>query len=337
MNETKLLSEQLLEISCLTTLCWAKSAALREQVVKAANSKLYLLTGESIEEMLAAVEADYRQVLGLMEATEAIELFKKANTIFRSASKVFCLHEHALELVQRFIACFYTCPEVDEGWPSEARVRHRKTKAKVVDEVVGRIRDFDHFDQVSPEDLERELYAAVCLVEHSQNGEASCGFRTDQSGTDQRSGNRCTKAIADHGTSIGRSFSRIPEKAHQFNIAKGTTWKDVRMRFLDGETLTVEIKGKKYRLNFAEMGMADGRNKRPTMQWRTLYAFAEARNRTLYKSEYSLKDIVAVKKRVEKLSADLTRFFGIRERPIQLLEGQSGWQVVFRLEPESRM
>lgn len=120
-------------------------------------------------------------------------------------------------------------------------------------------------------------------------------------------------------------------------LPRPLVWRDVRMRFFDGHTLSVTIGGKTERVMFSEMGFASKSNKMPNVQWGLLVDFANAENATLFKEDYAAKEIESVKQRVKRLRKALCTFFGIDANPIESIEQDRGWRITFSVMPESRM
>src|SRR5215468_4197756 len=86
------------------------------------------------------------------------------------------------------------------------------------------------------------------------------------------------------------------------------TWGDLRMRFLDGHTVSVPVGGVSATLSYQEMGMRDHRSQKPTLQWELLREFASGRGRLAL----SRKGVERLnQKRRENLARDLKAFFRI--------------------------
>lgn len=122
-----------------------------------------------------------------------------------------------------------------------------------------------------------------------------------------------------------------PEKGRvRFNTPAGATWGDVKIRFVDGYTVSVDVLGMKGRYNYTQMGMADRRTTNPTRQWQLLEAFARRRGRLTWEdSEADPKN----QKRRERLAGDLRAFFRIPGDPFCLDDDGKGWRARFTLLP----
>jgi hypothetical protein len=137
---------------------------------------------------------------------------------------------------------------------------------------------------------------------------------------------------------LGRS--RQPQNTQQsptmaltkrFPTPKGATWSDVKMNFVDGETLSIRVGEQTGRSIYSEMGMIDGRNKRPTKQWEFLRALATHKGYLTWDSPAADRK---QKKRREVLSENLKAFFGIEGDPIELTEDRKGWRTVFSISDD---
>jgi hypothetical protein len=113
-----------------------------------------------------------------------------------------------------------------------------------------------------------------------------------------------------------------------FPTPEGTYWTDVAIRFTDGETVSIKAGAASGIYSYGDLGMSDGRNKRPTKQWELLRVFA--RHNGLLTWENSGADRKNQKRR-ELLAENLRAFFGISGEPIVLTKNKKGWQVVFTI------
>ena len=116
--------------------------------------------------------------------------------------------------------------------------------------------------------------------------------------------------------------------SRSFVTPDGARWQDVKIRFRDGHTVSVEVLGARRILNYSQMGMADTRNANPTVQWILLRDFAAGYGTLTWDSWAADRKN---QKRRERLSRNLQAFFGIDGDPIEI-EG-NGWRTCFQLEP----
>jgi len=121
------------------------------------------------------------------------------------------------------------------------------------------------------------------------------------------------------------------------NVGDATSWSDLRLKFVNGEAVSVYIKGKYIKDYMHDgLGMAKSRGKGETEQWKLLREFSEAENNTILKKKYHERR--ALPKRVEILRKALKRAFGIPGNPVETLDRDprrnTGWRLTFSVQPE---
>jgi hypothetical protein len=109
------------------------------------------------------------------------------------------------------------------------------------------------------------------------------------------------------------------------------SWPDLEMRLKDGETVSVKVLDQRGVYNYAQMGMANTKNSRPTRQWELLRDLAAGSGIFTWRSVGANRKN---QKRRENLAKDLQRFFRIDGDPIEYLEKEKGWKVRFTLVSE---
>ena len=109
-----------------------------------------------------------------------------------------------------------------------------------------------------------------------------------------------------------------------FPTPPGARWADVSIRFIDRHTVSVGVKGATDIYHYSKMGMANGKNAKPTKQWLLLEIFAEGHGLLDWTNRQADPKN---QKRKEKLAADLRRFFHIEGDPFAI-EG-NGWRTLF--------
>ena len=120
--------------------------------------------------------------------------------------------------------------------------------------------------------------------------------------------------------------ARHAEPPARFPTPAGTRWRNVEIRFLDIQTVAVRVGAINGRYTYAQMGMADARTANPTKQWELLHILADTHDHIDWHSGHATRRL---KKRVERLVADLRAFFGIEEgAPIEYRPAEKGWEVV---------
>ncbi len=108
-------------------------------------------------------------------------------------------------------------------------------------------------------------------------------------------------------------------------------WADLRIKFVDGETVSIHLGETKGVYIYAQLGLVDARNGRPTKQWELLKSFADGRGLLTWKSADACR---RNKKRKEYLAANLRDFFRIAGDPIVLTDDRKGWRTAFAIEDE---
>jgi hypothetical protein len=116
-----------------------------------------------------------------------------------------------------------------------------------------------------------------------------------------------------------------------FPTPAGATWAELSIRFVDGHSVTVRVGAAGGTYHYAQMGMADGRNARPTKQWELLQALARNRGVLTWKSPDAGRKN---KKRRELLARDLKAFFRLGGEPIVATDDGKGWQTIFALSAD---
>ena len=115
----------------------------------------------------------------------------------------------------------------------------------------------------------------------------------------------------------------------RFPTPAGAVWSDVSIRFVDGHTVSISVRGKTRRYTYLDIGMADKRSRQPTLQWELLHAFATERGVLNWSSSSATR---RNQKRRERLADDLQEFFGINTDPFVYEEG--GWRALFFVSPD---
>jgi hypothetical protein len=127
------------------------------------------------------------------------------------------------------------------------------------------------------------------------------------------------------------SKSAANKSTNCFPTPPGCAWSAIKVRFLDMETVSISAAGIVGRYHYSEMGFANLNNKRPSVQWELLRAFARGYGTLTWDSPGANRKN---QKRRERLSAVLNDFFGLPDDPIHWMADQCGWQTKFVLEPE---
>lgn len=120
------------------------------------------------------------------------------------------------------------------------------------------------------------------------------------------------------------------EPGARFPTPPGATWGDVRIRFLDGHTVSIQVRERSGRFGYADLGMVNTKNNAPTVAWELLRTIAEERGHLTWSSRKASTDH---RKRKQVLADHLRAFFGIQGDPFEVDGG--GWRARFVLEPDA--
>jgi hypothetical protein len=115
----------------------------------------------------------------------------------------------------------------------------------------------------------------------------------------------------------------------RFPTPPGATWADVRIRFLDGHTVSVQVREQSGRFGHADLGMVNAKNNTPTVAWELLRTIAEERGHLTWASR---KASVDHRKRKQVLADRLRAFFGIDADPFEVDGG--GWRAKFWVQSD---
>lgn len=134
-------------------------------------------------------------------------------------------------------------------------------------------------------------------------------------------------------TSVFAEFraTHVPEQKADdgmviFPTPAGARWEDVSIRFMDGDrhAVFVSVGDASGVFHYAQMGMANRKNAKPTVQWLLLEAFAEGHGVLDWSSRKADR---RNQKRRENLAGNLCRFFRVDGDPF-IAEG-NGWRAKF--------
>jgi hypothetical protein len=116
-----------------------------------------------------------------------------------------------------------------------------------------------------------------------------------------------------------------------FPTPPGANWEDVSIRFVDGHTVSIRVKGEAGTYNYTQMGLVDKRNGNPTKQWNVLTAFADGGGELTWQNARATRQ---VQKQREHLAKALKHFFGLTDDPFEYLHHTKGWSARFTILPE---
>lgn len=123
----------------------------------------------------------------------------------------------------------------------------------------------------------------------------------------------------------------ITESVHRFPTPPDIEWKDIQIRFTDGNTVTINVGEVTKRVTYAEMNMKQNNSGQPTVLWQLLRDFAEHDGRFDWNHPQASRHI---KQRVCRLRRTLKAYFGIHTDPFFKYQKGVGYKVRFQLDPE---
>ena len=176
-------------------------------------------------------------------------------------------------------------------------------------------------DRECPDVLQKKK-AALLIMSEALVLDDSNRLATQQPVEEMLSGFRAAVLPAPKDSSAMAFFPTPPD----------ASWTDdVHMRFVDRHTVSIKVKSVTGTYNYAQMGMANSKNSRPTKQWELLGHFADAHGTFTWKHRAADRKN---QKRKEKLAAALQAFFRIEGDPFQLTGDRKGWQALFSISPD---
>lgn len=132
---------------------------------------------------------------------------------------------------------------------------------------------------------------------------------------------------------VGTAIPPQPVQLREvFPTPPGTTWGDITIRMLDGETVVIVIREVRTIRSFANMGMMNKKNGKPTVQWGLLRSFADERGSLTWKNRAADR---RNQKRCENLAKNLRAYFGLDQDPFVYDRVSKGWKSRFQLLPDS--
>lgn len=119
--------------------------------------------------------------------------------------------------------------------------------------------------------------------------------------------------------------------ADRFPTPAGARWSDVKIRFVDGETVSISVLGVHGRFIHKQLGLGYLKSNRPTNQWHLLRDFAANGGKITWQSKGASP---RNRQRKRTLKDKLKKFFRIEGEPIEPLPDEKGWRTVFVVEQE---
>ncbi|MBF0370492.1 MAG: hypothetical protein HQL52_13650 [Magnetococcales bacterium] len=116
-----------------------------------------------------------------------------------------------------------------------------------------------------------------------------------------------------------------------FPTPPNATWRDLRIRFLDGHRATLLCQGVSETVSFSTMGMENRRSREPSVQWELLEKLAQNHGRFSWQSSGANNQ---VPQQVRRLNKDLERFFGIDNHPVEWKKDEKAYCTLFEIHYE---
>jgi len=116
-----------------------------------------------------------------------------------------------------------------------------------------------------------------------------------------------------------------------FSMPPRATWSELSIKFMDGYTVRITVRGKSMICNYTDMGMKNNKNGNPTVQWKLLRSFADGNGTLDWQSKAADR---RRQKQREILAKNLMQFFQLDIDPVRLTEDRKGWETRFKISPE---
>jgi hypothetical protein len=117
-----------------------------------------------------------------------------------------------------------------------------------------------------------------------------------------------------------------------FPTPSDAQWAELKLRFLDGETVSASVRDLSQRIHYTQLGMANSRNAKPSKQWSLLEAYARNRGRITWTTAGSAAN---VKKQTQLLAERLQSHFRIAGKPIEFDKKTNGYYTTFQIEADN--
>jgi len=117
-----------------------------------------------------------------------------------------------------------------------------------------------------------------------------------------------------------------------FDTPAGIGWNGIKIKFVDGHTVSIYTDRSHGRYNYTQMGMVNTKNSEPNRQWHLLRAFAESYGQIDWKNRFASDRL---KKQKQELSSRLRRFFRIDGDPIEWIKDEKAYKCRFKILPDN--
>ncbi len=113
-------------------------------------------------------------------------------------------------------------------------------------------------------------------------------------------------------------------------LPPNTRWENITITFLNEHDVAIDVKGKRYKRDYKDMGFLDSRKTRPNKNWNLLKLLASKKGPFTW--EHAEADPI-YRKRKQLLSNELRYFFQIDEDPFYPYREVKGYEIKMKLIP----
>lgn len=117
----------------------------------------------------------------------------------------------------------------------------------------------------------------------------------------------------------------------RFPTPPGTRWNQIKIRFLNRDTVSIQCQGMVRTVTYHDMNMNDGRSGQPNRQWMLLYEMADTHGQMEF---HNHRIDQKKRKNKENLTKSLRSYFGIQDDSIIWEEDASAYRTLFMLESD---
>jgi hypothetical protein len=109
-------------------------------------------------------------------------------------------------------------------------------------------------------------------------------------------------------------------------IPRPRIWQELRLRLVDGHTLSIRVGDKHVRATYLDLGMGSGVTRAPSVMWELLVKICEEGGQYKWTPH---GDFSVVKRRMAYLREALRSAFGVDDDPFEKFSRRDGWRAKF--------
>lgn len=119
-----------------------------------------------------------------------------------------------------------------------------------------------------------------------------------------------------------------------FLMPSDARWNELKISFIDNESINITIRDKNIKVTYAEMGFKDKRACKPSSSWHFLKELAKINGKLTGYPE-NIKD--KLEKKISVLRGKLAAYFNISDSPISYIKTKdyAGYETAFKIEDKS--